>query len=107
MKFRLFNLQAVEGVIASELPLKATALVLEAVAGPIEQSTPEERAFSLAVEVNDPTVAGASMERILARRSNSLPLSVKALWFRVAKSLQRQDAGATRELLVQIATYFR
>lgn len=107
MKFRLQDLTALEQAIACEAPLSATVAVLEAISGPVGSETPEERAFSLAVEMDDAPVAGAAIERIVARRASKIPLSLKALWLRVASSLKSQDACTTRSLLQQIAAYFQ
>lgn len=107
MTFRLQNLSALEQAIAREAPLSATVAVLEAVSGPLGTETPEERAFSLAVEMGDALVAGVAIERIVARRSGKIPLSLKALWLKVASSLKSQDIVTTRSLLRQIAAYFQ
>lgn len=107
MTFRLDNLADLELAIARKAPLSAAVVVLEAVSGPLGQSTPEERAFTLAVEMEDFPVAGAAMERIVARRANRIPLSLNGLWLQVARSLKSQDADSTRCLLEQIASYFR
>lgn len=110
MTLNLLNLTNLERSIRADgaiLPLNSTVALLEALVGPLSHNTPEERALTLAVEMQDGMVAGQTMERVIARKWNEIPLSVKALWLKVAKSLRAEDGGATRNLLLQITAYFR
>lgn len=88
-------------------PLDSVARLLEVVLGPLSLGTPEERAFSLAVEIEDIPVAGATMERVIARHQHVLPLSVRALWFGVASSLRNGDICRSKSQLFQILDYLR
>lgn len=79
--------------------------ILQTCVGRLGMSTPEERAFSLAVELNDSRVAGSALARLIARRGAVLPLTVKGLWLQVGMALRAENERATSALLNQIVSY--
>lgn len=85
--------------------LSPVQVLLERAIGPLQLATPEERAFSLAVELNDERVAGVSLGRVIARHGARIPLSLRGLWLQVGMALCASNERAAVALLDQIAGY--